>query len=46
MWMKVGRPTSLDDPRRQDISTFYGDNVSRKGPLGQSVWAPRHFKMG
>jgi hypothetical protein len=45
---KVGRPTSLDDPRRQDISTFYGDNAGEQaqGPLGTERVGAEAFQNG
>ena len=45
---KVGRPTSLDDPRRQDISTFYGDNAGEqaKGALGTERVGAEAFQNG
>ena len=45
---KVGRPTSLDDPRRQDISTFYGDNAGEQvqGSLGTERVGAEAFQNG
>jgi len=45
---KVGRPTSLDDPRRQDISTFYGDNAGEQaqGALGTECVGAEAFQNG
>ena len=47
-YAKVRLPTSLDDPRRQDISTFYGDNAGEQvqGALGTERVGAEAFQNG